>query len=96
MFRKKVVRIDGLLGEIIRRQGLEGHLLQKRLLDSWGKVVGNTISSYTTDKYIRNQTLFVRLSSPALKADLGMMRSRLVKRLNDTVGSQVIVDIKFV
>ena len=96
MFRKKVVRIDGLLGEIIRRQGLEGPLLQKSLLDSWGNVVGNTISSYTTDKYIRNQTLFVRLSSPALKADLGMMRSRLVKRLNDTVGSQVIIDIKFI
>lgn len=53
------------------------------------------VASYTEDVYIRNQTLYVKLSSPALRADLSMMRQEMVKRLNAHVGSQVIADIKY-
>ena len=42
-----------------------------------------------------NQTLVVQVLNPALRADLSMMRQKLVKRLNDAVGSYVISDIKF-
>ena len=45
--------------------------------------------------YIRNQTLFVHLTSPALRADLSMMQQELVRKLNAHVGSQVIANIKF-
>jgi predicted nucleic acid-binding Zn ribbon protein len=53
------------------------------------------IASYTLNTYIYNQTLYVRLSNPALRADLSMMRTALTKKLNDYVGEQVITDIKF-
>ena len=49
----------------------------------------------TTDVFIRNQTLFVRLSAPALRADLSMRRQDFVRRLNEYVGNQVIADIRF-
>ena len=84
-----------LLLSNLRRQGLETPLLQKRLVESWPNVVGSVISRYTINIYIRNQTLFVHLSSPALRADLSMRRKELVDRLNAAVGSRVIVDIKF-
>ncbi len=84
-----------LLLSNLRRQGLETPLLQKRLVESWPDVVGSVISRYTINIYIRNQTLFVHLSSPALRADLSMRRKELVDRLNAAVGSRVIVDIKF-
>ena len=53
------------------------------------------IAQYTLNTYIYNQTLYVRLSNPALRADLSMQRSELVKRLNDFVGEQVITDVRF-
>ena len=53
------------------------------------------MASYTQNLYIRNQTLFVHLTSPALRADLMMTRKELVNMLNAHVGSQVIADIKF-
>ena len=53
------------------------------------------IAGYTQDLYIRNQTLNVRLTSPALRADLSLMRLEIVKKLNAAVGSQVIADIRF-
>lgn len=65
-----------------------------RLIDSWDTVAGKVVARYTAEKYIRNQTLYVKIKNPALRADLSMMRSQLVKRLNEVSGGMVIVDIR--
>ncbi|WP_028904392.1 MULTISPECIES: DUF721 domain-containing protein [unclassified Prevotella] len=95
MFKRDVHNIKDLILKNLRNQGLETPLLQKRLIDSWSEVVGQMITSYTDGLVIRNQTLFVHITNPALRADLSMMRSELVKKLNAHVGTQIIVDIKF-
>ena len=53
------------------------------------------IMRYTLNTYIYNQTLYVRLSNPALRADLSMRRQEFTKKLNTLVGEQVITDIRF-
>ena len=53
------------------------------------------MANYTQGISIRNQTLYVHLTNPALRADLSMMRSELTKKLNAQVGSQVIADVRF-
>jgi predicted nucleic acid-binding Zn ribbon protein len=95
MFRKDVQQLRDIVLRNLRAQGLETPLLQKRLIDSWPEVAGSLVASYTQNLYIRNQTLFVHLTSPAIRADLMMMRKDLVNKLNAHVGSQVIADIKF-
>ena len=87
------------IGELIlknlRAQGLETPLQQKRLIEAWPEVMGDLIAGYTQEVFIKNQTLHVKLTNPALRADLAMMRAEIVKKLNTAVGSQVIVDIRF-
>ena len=95
MFRRQVLQIDDILQMVLREQGLETPLLQKRLIDQWETVTGNIVARYSEEKYIKNQTLFVKITNPALRQDLTMMRQQLVKRLNESVGALVIVDIKF-
>ena len=95
MFRKDVKNIGELILRNLRSQGLETPLLQKRLVDAWPTVMGDMVAGYTQEVYIRNQTLWVHLTSPALRADLSMMKQDIVKKLNAVVDSQVIVDIRF-
>lgn len=95
MFRRKVKSIADLLPEILRHEGLETPLRQQRLLSSWDEVVGKPIAQYSGERFIKNQTLFVKINNPALRADLTMGRSLLVRRLNEKAGGQVIVDIRF-
>ena len=95
MFKRDVNQIKDLILKNLRAQGLETPLLQKRLVDSWPEVVGPMINSNTDGMFIKNQTLFVHLTSPALRSDLMMMRSELVRKLNAHVGSQVIAEIRF-
>lgn len=95
MFKRDVKSIKELILKNLRAQGLEMPLQQKRLIDAWPVVMGDLIANYTDNLYIRNQTLWVHLTSPALRADLMMMRQQIVKKMNDAVGSQVIVDVQF-
>lgn len=94
MFRRDVKSLDDILNRLLRSEGLETPLNQKRLIDSWEEVAGNVVAKYTAEKFIKNQTLFVKITNPALRHDLTMMRTQLVKRLNDAVGAMVIADIR--
>ena len=95
MFKRNSILIKEVILKNLREQGLETPLLQKRLIDSWPEVMGEAIASYTADFFIRNQTLFVHLTSPALRMELSMQRQDIVRRLNEHVGNQVIADVKF-
>lgn len=95
MFKRDVKSLANVLQTVLRKEGLETPLLQKRLVESWDTVVGPTIARYTGEKFIKNQTLFVKILNPALRQDLSMMRQKLVQRLNSQVGSFIISDIKF-
>ena len=94
MLRREVKSLADVLQKLLREEGLEVPLQQKRIVDSWETVTGGVVARYTTEKFIKNQTLFVKITNPALRQDLSMMRSQLVKRLNEQVGSFVISDIR--
>jgi len=93
--RKQTENVNDVLWKALRMQGLEMPLLQHRVMYAWNQVVGETVARYTGDMRIQNQTLFVKITSPALRQDLSMMRTQLVKRLNDAAGAMVITDIRF-
>ncbi len=95
MKRRETLPLSEILQECLRENGLETPLLHRRIIDSWAKVMGKTINGYTGDKFIKNQTLFVKIYNPALRANLSMMRERIVENLNKEVGSKVIYHIKF-
>ena len=96
MRRSKTESLTDILHGILRQQGLETPLNQQRLIRLWPEVTGPVIARYTRELYIRNQTLYVHLTSPALKNDLNMGRRNLVLALNEKTGAQVIADIVFI
>ncbi len=93
MRRNDAKPIGEMIRRVMREQGLESPLNEYRLIQSWSDVLGRTIASYTTRLYIKNQVLYVQLTSPALRQELMMGRDLLVRKLNETVGAQVITNI---
>ena len=81
--------------QFLRSEGLETPLLEHRIINAWPAVMGDTISRYTTDIYIKNSILWVKLKSPALKQNLLMMHGDITRKLNAYVKSQVITDVHF-
>ena len=66
-----------------------------RIINSWEQVVGGIFAKHTTNLYVKNKKLYVKLDSSVLRNDLYMERSQLVKKLNDAIGKKVIDEIIF-
>lgn len=95
MKRNNAEPIGKLIQQFLRQESLESPLNEQRLLDAWPQVLGPTIASYTRELYIRNQILYVHLTSAALRQELMMGRELLVRNLNRKVGATVITNIIF-
>ena len=85
------------LGELIKkfyeqRRG-SGYLDEIKVINSWPKVVGPFIASHTIDLSIKNNVLFVRVDSDALRSELSYSKSLLLKNLNEMVGKEMVKEI---
>ncbi len=81
--------------QLIRAYGFNDKLLETTLIDSWEEVVGGVYAAHTENLRVKNKTLYVKVDIPALRQELTMQRSELVKKLNSKVGKKVIEDIIF-
>ena len=95
MKRNNAEPIGKLIQSYLRQESLESPLNEHRLINAWSEVLGPTIASYTRDLFIKNQVLYVHLTSAALRQELMMGRELLVRNLNAHVGAQVITNIVF-
>lgn len=95
MRRNDAEQIGEMIRKFFRQNGLESPLNEYRLVQAWKDVVGPVISKYTSNLYIKNQILYVHLTSSVLRQELMMGRDILVRNLNEKVGAQVIVNIIF-
>ncbi|MCR4592533.1 MAG: DUF721 domain-containing protein [Bacteroidaceae bacterium] len=95
MIKNKPKQIGDLLMQFLRSEGLETPLLEHRIISAWSAVMGEGVSRYTSDLYIKNSVLWVKLKSPALKQNLMMMHGEITRKLNAYVQSQVISDVHF-
>ena len=95
MRKSNTERIDTIIQQFMRINGIETPYNQYRLIQAWPIVMGELIQRHTGNIFIKNQTLHVQITSPAIKQNLLMEHRALAQRLNEYVGAQVIEDIHF-
>ena len=95
MRKSNTERVDAVIQQFLRINGIETPYNQYRLVKAWPSVMGSLVQRYTGDIFIKNQTLYVQITSPAVKQNLMMEHRSLARRLNEYVGAQVIEDIHF-
>jgi predicted nucleic acid-binding Zn ribbon protein len=79
--------------EFLQAYRLEDKLNETRLMASWEKVLGKLVANHTTELYIKNRILFVKLDSAALRNELSYAREKIVKALNAAVKADVIEEL---
>lgn len=93
MKRSNSQRIDELIAEVLRETKLDVGLKEYELVQSWEKVIGKNVAKATTDIYIRNRKLYVKIASSVIRRELFIIRQGLVSALNKEVDMNVIDDI---
>ncbi|MDD2799717.1 MAG: DUF721 domain-containing protein [Bacteroidales bacterium] len=95
MQHKNAQSIGEAINQFLKENRLDRRVDETHLLQAWGNVLGKAVSGYTTSIFIKNRVLYVQLSSSVLRQELSMSREKIVFRLNEYVGKEVITDIIF-
>ncbi len=90
MRRNNTRSISEVISEYVEAYKLKGKLSEITLIKSWPDVVGEKIAAKTLELKIQHRKLFVKIHSSILRQELMMIRTELVKRLNDKAGESVI------
>jgi hypothetical protein len=93
MRRNKTVVLSEILMQVLHEQHLEIPLLEKRIVDSWGEVMGKTIADYTTDIFLKNRTLYLKISSSVLRHELFLQRTQIRDKMNEFAKQQYIKEV---
>lgn len=94
MKRNEVEPIGKLILKYLREESLESPLNEQRLIDAWPQLLG-PMAAYTSGLFIKNDVLYVHITSAALRQELMMGRELLIRNLNKKVGATVIHNIIF-
>ncbi len=93
MRRSKTISLAEAMKDYIKEMHLEGKLSEIGVINSWEETVGKAIALRTSKIYIRDQVLYVHLSSSVVRNELLMLRQALKEKLNEKAGNEVIKDI---
>ena len=96
MKRSRPMLISEIIDDVVRKEGLEDNMLAHRALTLWGNIVGNHINRLTTMRRVEGSTLMVHIGSAAVRQELSMQRTALLRAINDALGKEVITDIRFI
>lgn len=94
MSKKEEKPLKDLVNQMLRAYGLGDRLDEMSLVKSWEEVVGVMIARHTTEIYFKKGVLFVQLDSAPLRQELSYAKTKLVERLNEKAGKQMVTDIQ--
>ena len=94
MRRTNTVNITQVIADVFREYRIEGKIKEVRIIAAWSELLG-PLAKPSDVLYIKNKVLFAELSSSVIRNELSMMRSKLLRSLNERVGEEVITDIVF-
>lgn len=95
MKRTEPKSIADIIGDFMQQEDIEITMLEHRALQHWAHVVGPGANRLTTERYVENGVITVKISSAALRNDLMLSRSGIIAQLNSLVGKPVIHEIIF-
>ena len=83
-------------GQYLKDQKLEQQFNEKRLIHSWREIMGEPIANRTTNIFIKEGVMVVKLNSAPLKQELNMAKDKVLELFERKLGSQVVKEVKFI
>lgn len=85
--------VGDILNQIIKTNKLESGLNQVSVIDAWKNLMGNGVNNYTRSVALRNNILYVELTSSVLREELSYGKDKIIKMINEELGKEVVKDV---
>jgi len=84
-----------IIKEVLKNLKIEDKVLESKISDVWETEMGMHIARYTEKINFRDGSLTVYLTSPVLKQELSFGKDKIMKILNDALGSEEVKNLVF-
>lgn len=91
--KKNNLSLGEALEEFITTNKLQKGIDKVNVRDAWKKLMGNGVNNYTTGVELKQDTLFVSLTSSVLREELSHGKSKIITLLNEELGKDLIKKI---
>lgn len=88
--------IQDLMQNFIKENNLSKGMQKIKVEETWNSLMGQGIVKYTTSIRLQNKTLIVQLSSSVLREELSYGKDKIIKMMNEELGSEVISKLMLV
>jgi predicted nucleic acid-binding Zn ribbon protein len=93
MRKSNTQKIGDVILECLRELHIDRKLKEVQLVSQWESMMGKTVAHRTSQIYIKNRILYLRVTSSVLKTELIMMRQDIIDKLNEKAGERLIEEI---
>ncbi|WP_299484837.1 DUF721 domain-containing protein [uncultured Allomuricauda sp.] len=84
------LRMNEALNEFIKENKLQKGMDKVDAREAWEKLMGNGVNNYTTSVELKNETLYISLSSSVLREELSFGKTKIIAMLNEELGKELI------
>ena len=84
------IPLSDALKEFIEENKLQKGMDKVDAKTAWTKLMGNGVNSYTNSVELKNETLFVSLSSSVLREELSLGKTKIIDMMNEELGRELI------
>ncbi len=85
--------ISDVLKEFIEKNKLEKGLDAVDAKQAWINLMGNGVNNYTKEVILKNNILYVWLTSSVLREELQYGKQKIIKMINEELGKDVVKDV---
>jgi len=85
--------ISDVLKEFIKKNKLEKGLDAVDAKQAWVNLMGNGVNNYTKEVILKNNILYVWLTSSVLREELLYGKQKIIQMINEELGKDVVRDV---
>jgi hypothetical protein len=84
-----------VLGNFLKRSGLDRKIREQKVLNSWDRAVGEAIAERTQPVSVKNRVLRVKVTNSVWMQELQFMKDLIIKKLHEQIGENFLQDLRF-
>ena len=93
--KKDAAPLADAFQDLLKAYRLEDTYQEKLLISSWHELVGKTIADRTSNVYIKDKKLFVKITSGPVKKELQLNKSKVIALIESQIGKGIVEDVIF-
>ena len=87
------ISLQDAIQQFLAKSRLKSGIQAMRIEDIWEELMGKTIAKYTDKIQVINNTLYISTSVAALKSELHFQKDKIISRVNEALGEELVKEV---